>query len=172
MTGNYEAMSTVNKVSINAAILAAFAEKDNDDFIKRFREAAKSRGPQEVLDEMRNQLAKDIKNIGPTKKNGVVDEVDLNRQREALRAIIVAFEGESRTRLLNDTSHYQKLASKNIPRDEFPENTPMPELERRYKISSKMLPAPPKFPTTDVPSGQTVNPPFPFSLIFSNPRDR
>ena len=172
MTGNYEAMSTVNKVSINAAILAAFAEKDDDNFIKRFREAAKSRGPQEVLDEMRNQLAKDIKNIGPTKKNGVVDEVDLNRQREALRAIIVAFEGESRTRLLNDTSHYQKLASKNIPRDEFPENTPMPELERPYKISSKMLPAPSNFPTADVPTGQTWRPSLPFARPSSNTRDR
>lgn len=172
MTGNYKAMSTVDKVSINAAILAAFAEKDNDDFIKRFREAAKSRGPQEVLDEMRNQLAQEIKKIGPTKKNGVVDEVDLNRQREALRAIVEAFKGESRTGLLNNTRHYRTLASKNIPRDEFTTNTPMPELERPYKIFPEMLSAPSKFPTTDVPTGQAVSPSRPTALTSPNTRLR
>jgi hypothetical protein len=91
---DYKSLSTTDQVRVNAVIIQAL-ETNAHDFVPKFREQVianavngdRMPGFQTSLDNLRDYLATDMKNIPKVNKNGIDDRNDLNAQTTLLRNI-------------------------------------------------------------------------------------
>ncbi len=147
----YDRAGVVNQVIINAVILEALRNNDQN-IIGHLRQATRSGGAigdaaatnfQNELDRIRNQLAENIGGMTErarprTSPNGVDDSTDLLRQREVFRRVRDTMAKET-PETQHPAAKYQELASENVWRDGIPRNAGMPRLTNPYAIPKGII---------------------------------
>lgn len=149
--GAYNRAGTVNQVTINAVILEALRD-NNQNIIGHLRQATSSGATREdratnfqnELDRIRDHLAENIgrmpeKTRPRTSPNGVDDSIDLQRQRELFRRVRDAMAKET-PGMQHPAAFYQDLATENVRRNEIPSDTEMPRLTNPYTIPEGIIP--------------------------------
>lgn len=160
----YDRAGVVNQVIINAVILEALRNNDQN-IIGHLRQATRSGGAigdaaatnfQKELDRIRNQLAENIGGMPEsarprTAPNGVDDSIDLQRQREVFRRVRDTMAKET-PRMQHPAAKYQELASENVWRDGIPQDAGMPRLTNPYAIPQGIIPTSPATPISFNPT--------------------
>lgn len=141
----FKSLNVTDRVRINAVIMSAF-ETDPNNFIANFREQVKANstgknrnaGYQIALDNLREYLASDIKNVPDAKKNGVDDRADLGTQEEVFRNLqgTMAYEKRNATyssaQIIAEVKKLKEFAASNYQK-------PLPEPVLPYGGRNEML---------------------------------
>lgn len=160
----YDRAGVVNQVIINAVILEALRNNDQN-IIGHLSQATRSGGAigdaaatnfQNELDRIRNDLAENIGRMPErtrptTDPNGVDDSIDLQRQREVFRRVRDTMAKET-PRMQHTAAKYQELASENVWRDGIPRDAEMPRLTNPYAIPQGIIPTSPATPISFNPT--------------------